>query len=69
MDAKTVIDQLYQQAALRRRSLEEGVKINIQSKTRIAYRKGAAEGVELVIKSLGLWGSYEDWRAKQCKKI
>ena len=69
MDKETILIQLYQQTDLRRRSLVQGLQINTQSKTRIAYRKGAAEALELVITSLGLWESYEKWRAKQCRKV
>ncbi len=69
MEAEKILTQLYQQAALRRRSLEQGLKINNQSKTRIAYRNGAADALELVIKSLGVWEEYLKWSEAQCKKV
>lgn len=68
MDKETILTQLYQQTALRRRSLEEGKRRNERDKARIEYFKGAADSLELVIKSLGLWESYEKWRDKQCRK-
>lgn len=68
MDAEQIILQLFQHGALRRRSLEQGQKINTYNKPRIAFMKGAVEGVELVIKSLNLEKQYQDWRNNNARK-
>lgn len=67
MDAEQIILQLFQHAALRRRSFEQGWKINSYNKSRISFMQGAVEGVELIIKSLNLWERYIEWSEKQCK--
>lgn len=69
MDAEQIILQIFQQADLRRRSLEQGKKINTYNKPRIAFMKGALEGVELIIKSLNLDKQYENWRANHARKL
>lgn len=69
MNAEQIILQIFQQADLRRRSLEQGQKINTYNKPRIAFMKGALEGVELLIKSLNLDKQYENWRETRARKI
>lgn len=68
MDSEQIILQLFQHGALRRRSLETRLKINTQSKTRIAFMNGAVESIELVIKSLNLWERYIEWSNKDARK-
>lgn len=69
MDKEQIILQIFQQADLRRRSLAQGQKINTYNKPRIAFMKGAVEGVELIIKSLNLDRQYENWRATHARKL